>query len=81
MEEINKSIPNPPAFPVAIPGSESAGWHPEHIEGMTLRDYFAAKAMSEVKLTFYHGEQETKRSLKEYAEKCYQVADAMLNAR
>jgi hypothetical protein len=39
--------------------------------GMTLRDYFAAKAMSEV----------TWLDKTKCAEQCYKVADAMLEAR
>jgi len=44
-----------------------------YAEGMTLRDYFAAKAMSGVFPLC-----ETNKSA---AEKCYEVADAMLKAR
>lgn len=36
---------NQPAFPSVIPGDSKKGWDAEHLEGMTLRDYFAAKAM------------------------------------
>ena len=40
-------------------------------EGMTLRDYFAAKAMQEMK---WHDEDHA-------AQACYEIADAMLRAR
>lgn len=43
------------------------------IKGMTLRDYFAAKAMQ--KVTFESGKDE------ENAKDCYAIADAMLKAR
>lgn len=60
-----------PAFPV--PGLQ----HDESFNGMTLRDYFAAKAMQ--------GEcaAHTNRrpDAKETAEFAYRVADAMLAAR
>jgi hypothetical protein len=43
--------------------------------GMTLRDYFAAKAM------LWCLEQDDIYSLKEVSDKAYQIADAMLEAR
>lgn len=58
-----------PAFPVA--GSE----HNYPIEGMTLRDYFAAKAMLAIGVT-YHDDQHD-----EIATVSYKMADAMLKAR
>ena len=70
-----EEIPNPPAFPVAIPGSEKYGWHPVHIEGMTLRDYFAARALT----TFNFGQLEG--YYEDYAKSAYMMADAMLKAR
>ena len=54
---------NPPAFP-------SPYALPEHY-GMTLRDYFAGKAMQVVKCSDY----------KTTAEYCYLLADAMMKAR
>ena len=42
-----------------------------HAGGMSLRDYFAAKAMAEMSW----------RYRKESAESCYSIADAMLAAR
>lgn len=56
-----------PAFPVAFKwGNELSQYN-----GMTLRDYFAAKAMQVVKCSDY----ETT------AEFCYKLADAMMKAR
>lgn len=55
-----------PAFPVAYGGGR--------IEGMTLRDYFAAKAMS----VFL---QNAETTYKQDAENAYKMADAMLEAR
>lgn len=64
------------AFPVA--GSE----HNYPVEGMTLRDYFAAKAMIIIgEPDSYVGTEETKRSYKSFASKAYKLADAMLEAR
>jgi hypothetical protein len=62
-----------PAFP--------AIWHDEHgtmweAEGMTLRDYFAAKAMQGL-LSNHTAEGQNQ----EYASWAYQYADAMLKAR
>jgi len=46
-----------------------------------LRDYFAAKAMQKREWIYYYGENETKESLKEDADACYAIADAMMKAR
>ena len=53
----------------AFPTETSRGWH----HGMTLRDYFAAKAMQ----SFCTNSTNTK----EIAQAAYIVADAMLKAR
>lgn len=62
-------IRNPHAFPL----------HPEHYEenhlGMTLRDYFAAKA-----IIAYHSDGEFSDS-EDVANWCYKIADAMLRVR
>lgn len=60
-----------PAFPVA--GSE----HNYPIEGMTLRDYFAAKAMQ----AMLSNQEWNHWSGKQHAEYAYGVADEMLQAR
>lgn len=70
---------NPPAFPIH--------WE-NHSEGMTLRDYFAARGM-ETLMTKVVSELGSKhRSIEEaqkiknvYASMCYAMADAMLKAR
>jgi hypothetical protein len=66
---------NEPAFP--RPHSE-----PPHYaqEGMTLRDYFAAKAMT---ITEFHRctYADGTRIRDDQAEWCYEVADAMIRAR
>lgn len=50
--------------------------------GMTLRDYFAAKAVGAIELpTDYVGTKETEESYKRWAQKAYRMADAMLKAR
>lgn len=64
----------------------AASWHSaqQHVqqEGMTLRDYFAAKAMIIIgEPDSYVGIEETKRSYKSFASKAYKLADAMLEAR
>ncbi|WLW64278.1 hypothetical protein RA224_12875 [Achromobacter aegrifaciens] len=75
MNEINDGGP---AFP-NVPDSENWGnWD----MGMTLRDYFAAKAMQAAEPPmFYIGTRETKESLKAWARHCWAMADAMLKAR
>jgi len=59
-----------PAFPAQVK------FFDEPTTGMTLRDYFAAKAMASLGFTTkpYDTTAET-------AKKCYQMADAMLRAR
>ena len=49
----------------------------EHEHGMTLRDYFAAKAMQAIMTAgYWNWKQPT-----DDAERCYEQADAMLKAR
>lgn len=63
-----------PAFPTSADNG-----HSENQDGMSLRDYFAAKAMHAImctpKPTFGHISSES------LAEMAYQQADAMLKAR
>lgn len=77
-QEVETEITNPSAFPVSVNGDEKAGWLPEVMqEGMTLRDYFAAKAMqgSIMNPACEHW------SYDSHAEVAYTAADAMLKAR
>jgi hypothetical protein len=61
---------NPPAFPYF----GHTGW--SQSEGMTLRDYFAAKAMQGML-----SEPSLRATPEEFATESYNVADAMLKAR
>lgn len=64
---------NPPAFPVF---PETGGGHAAAFQGMTLRDYFAAKAMQgAISSGTYQIDTE------QTANWCYEMADAMLEAR
>ena len=45
--------------------------------GMTLRDYFAAKAMESLIVVY----KDDRHIVAEYAERAYKIADAMLEAR
>ena len=82
MSTFNKPT-NPPAFP------NDVAKHPFDKEGMTLRDYFAAKAMPVAMETLRQdwtkddGDEwywnPSEREL--IAEHAYQLADAMLKAR
>jgi hypothetical protein len=56
---------NTPAFPL-----------PNMNTGMTLRDYFAAKAMQGL-----ISEPSTQGTMEEFANRAYKVADAMMKAR
>jgi len=67
-------VNNPPAFPTnnwqkTVPMSSG------YSEGMTLRDYFAAKAMQGLLAS------EVNAPLKTFATKAYEMADAMMEAR
>jgi hypothetical protein len=46
-------------------------------KGMTLRDYFAAKAMQSLIIVYT----DDKNIVAEYAQRAYEIADAMLKAR
>jgi hypothetical protein len=62
---------NAPAFPTTTEHGFNSGE-----PGMTLRDYFAAKAM-QVKFSAAG----TSIGLDDHAKLCYQMADAMMKAR
>ena len=72
---------NPPAFPVPL--SEHQTLKSTTANGMTLRDYFAAKAMIAVILmeNKAHREGYMFEGWQALAEDCYNWADAMLKAR
>ena len=55
-----------PAFPPSNPG---------YAHGMTMRDYFAAKAMQGLLAS------DVEASMPEFARRSYQMADEMLEAR
>ena len=62
-----------PAFPGLHPSKEC------HYQdaGMTLRDYFAAKAMAALVAVYT----DDKAIVDEYSQRAYAIADAMLKAR
>jgi hypothetical protein len=62
-----------PAFPAGKRFECVDGWHTE--PGMTLRDYFAAKAMQSV---IARGDDTNRPGMAEWS---YAMADAMMNAR
>jgi len=70
-----------PAFPSGRRFEPGEGWQTE--EGMTLRDYFAAKALSSLGLTYHFGPSGTSSRpvTDEVAAYVYKMADAMLKAR
>lgn len=65
-----------PAFPLHNHGTQSLGLH---FTGMTLRDYFAAKAMQS--MLSEDPEYHQKYQFIDLADFSYQCADAMLKAR
>ena len=60
------------AFPVV-----SESYSDVREEGMTLRDYFAAKAMQSLVEVY----KDDKLIVDQYAQRAYEIADAMLKAR
>jgi hypothetical protein len=64
---------NKMAFPSTVDDGETMSWD----RGMTLRDYFAAKAMTGLLTAEIVGEY----SNEHVAEISYRIADAMLKAR
>ena len=64
---------NPPAFPLHNHGAQTLGLH---VTGMSLRDYFAAKAMQGLVSI-----DDLDMTPSDYARWAYQQADAMLKAR
>lgn len=72
-----------PAFPVTLPNGQAYGDHQE-FDGMTLRDYFAAKAMQSIIRGAPNGTtfgEDCDVVNGQYASAAYFIADAMLEAR
>lgn len=61
-----------PAFPILQDGCQFP-----RAEGMTLRDYFAAKAMQ----SYLLDKDRDSFTFEQWAQASYEMADAMLNAR
>jgi hypothetical protein len=68
---------NPPAFPTDLYDTEHQAWVQK--EGMTLRDYFAARALQNFRDQI--GSQSDQEWFDQMAEGAYRMADAMLKAR
>ena len=66
---------NPPAFPIVINMGDNVKYH----NGMTLRDYFAAKAMAAILQT--DDDLEWDDDQNSLASAAYGYADAMLRVR
>lgn len=59
-----------PAFPLHNHGTQTLGMH---FTGMTLRDYFAAKAIQAMAQKYSHEDDVSRHA--------YKIADAMMKAR
>jgi hypothetical protein len=70
-------IMNQPAFPLHNHGAQTLGMH---LSGMTLREYFAAKAMQSF-LSHFVEQGWDEDDLELVAETSYRMADAMLKSR
>jgi len=77
IKEKNKKPNNPNAFPYVIPNDEKKGWDAEVLEGMTLRDYFASKAMQGLLSDGAYNNY----NIDNISATSYAVADSMLNQR
>ena len=66
---------NIPAFPLHNHGAQTLGMH---LSGMTLRDYFAAKAMQGM---FNYWDENPNLEFEHIADCSYDMADAMMKAR
>ena len=66
---------NPPAFPIVIDLGDGVKYQ----TGMTLRDYFAARALQNFRDQI--GSQSDQEWFDKVAEGAYRMADAMLKAR
>lgn len=66
-----------PAFPVDLSYEKNGEAHRFVADGMTLRDYFAAKAMQ----SCLSGKDRDEFTANEWATFAYDMADAMLEAR
>ena len=67
-----------PAFPFQVDFPIEQGKMTEYHWGMTLRDYFAAKAMQAI---LAHPDSRTDVDASVYAKGAYVMADAMMKAR
>ena len=77
-----------PAFPTEVVGSTEPGrnWHQTgpnsaQFHGLTMRDYFAAKAMHGMLASTYLRDEYDVTLANEFAANAYVFADAMLEAR
>lgn len=68
-----------PAFPCEMLGIDEHGEYRKPYEGMTLRDYFAAKAMQVIMKA--NADADTDAVLAAVGKSAYAFADAMLKAR
>ena len=72
----NTNINGGPAFPVPLlPGQSWQGMEP--CDGMTLRDYFAGRAMQ----SYLLDKDRDSFTFEQLAQASYEMADAMLEAR
>ena len=80
---MSTELKNPPAYPSNWDSSHNSKWMLE--QGMSLRDYFAARAMEAIIHTNenyrVNGGYIAKTSYKEIAEHSYEIAQAMLDER
>lgn len=69
-----------PAFPIPLQAGQSFKGHGGEVDGMTLRDYFAAKALTMVSAGNEHTDM-VGWDYRHFAEYAYRMADAMIAER
>ncbi|WP_208452066.1 hypothetical protein [Burkholderia gladioli] len=79
--ESSKPADGGPAFPLSDSGFDMRGTNHECVNGMTLRDYFAAKFMQGFVAAPDRETEYSHVTRDECAKRAYQMADAMLKAR
>lgn len=75
---MNKVDQGGPAFPIPLNQGDRYEAH-AICDGMTLRDYFAAQALSTV--SAYNAEDVTTWGAEDFAKHAYAIADAMIRER
>ena len=67
---------NTPAYPLNIPEDKKKGWPQEVYKGISIRQYYAAKAMQGL-ITLLN--EDTTEDIKDISQLSFQIADSMID--